>query len=372
MVEYRMIDADSHVNEPADVWQSRVPSALRERAPKLVELDGGRIAWSYDGGKRITPVQTALAGVDVTAYNREGARWSEVRPASYDPHARLEDMELDMIQAQVIYPGVALGGAHGYGGDRDLQLACVRAYNDWIHEFCSVAPDRLIGMPISPVTGIEDTLLEWRRVAERGARGFVISTYPSGNPEPSPEDDRFWSEVEDWEYPVHIHFGFFGEGPQKWGSDLAYLTSSGLIDMGTGVFRPIAEMLYDGLFERHSGLRIVAVETGIGWIPHYLQVLDDNFLRRRFRAGIQLKRMPGESFREHVWATFINDAHGLDNRHRIGVDRIMWSTDYPHTNSNWPDSQRAVAYEFKDIPPEEKRQIVRDNAARLYRLDAGL
>jgi len=367
-MEYRIIDADSHVNEPAEVWQDRVPAAMRERAPKMIELEGGRVGWSFDGGKRITKLQTALAGIDVTAYNRAGALRHEIRPASYDPHARLEEMELDMIQAQVIYPGVALGGAHAYSEDRELQLSCVRAYNDWIHEFSSVSPERLIGLPIAPVTGIEDLLLEWRRVAERGARGFVISTYPNGGPVPLPEDDRFWAEVEDWEYAVHIHFGFFGEGPTEWSSDVAYLTSSALIDMGTGVVRPLAEMVYMGLFERFPRLRVVAVETGIGWIPFFKQVLDDNFLRRRFRSNVHLKRMPSEYFREHVWATFINDMHGIESRHRIGVDRIMWSTDYPHTNSNWPDSQRIAEYEMRDVPEDEKRRIMRDNAVEVYRL----
>jgi predicted TIM-barrel fold metal-dependent hydrolase len=113
---------------------------------------------------------------------------------------------------------------------------------------------------------------------------------------------------------------------------------------------------------------VVAVEAGIGWIPYFLHHLDDNFLRRRFRADVQLERMPSEYFRDQVWATFIEDPYGIKNRHEIGVDRIMWSTDYPHTNSNWPNSQRIAAYEFREVPDAERRMIMRDNAAGLYRL----
>src|SRR5207244_3046979 len=97
-------------------------------------------------------------------------------------------------------------------------------------------------------------------------------------------------------------------------------------------------------------LKVVGVETGIGWIPSFLEVLDESFLRRRWRANTHLKRLPSEYFKEHVWSTFISDMHGLANRHEIGIDHIMWSTDYPHSNTNWPDSQRLVAREFINVP----------------------
>ena len=113
---------------------------------------------------------------------------------------------------------------------------------------------------------------------------------------------------------------------------------------------------------------MVAVETGIGWIPHYTEWMDDNFLRHRFHTGVHLKRMPSEYFKENIWATFITDPHGIESRHQIGVDHIMWSSDYPHSNSDWPNSQRTIAYELRNVPEDERRKIVRDNAAKLYGL----
>jgi predicted TIM-barrel fold metal-dependent hydrolase len=367
MTEYRVIDADSHVNEPADVWQARVPAALRDRAPRMVELDGAKVGWSFDGGARVHRVTSACAGIDETAYTADGVRWEEIRPGSYDPKARLEDMELDMIQAQVLYPSLA-PQPQSFGSDPELQTACVRAYNDWIHEFEEYAPDRLVAIPMAPATGVDDMLAEWRRVAARGGRGFVISGYPNGGPVPTTDDDRFWSEVADWDHAVHIHFGFTSGVSLSAPDGVGYLSSAALIDMGVGMLRPLTDLVYSGLFERFPSLRIVAVEAGIGWIPHFLHHLDDNFLRRRFRAGVRLGRMPSEYFRDHVWATFIEDPHGVRNRHEIGVDRIMWSTDYPHTNSNWPNSQRIAAYELRDVPADERRMILRDNAAGLYGL----
>ncbi len=362
-----MIDADSHVNEPADVWQTRVPARLRDLAPRMTEVEGGRIGWSFEGGKRVHRVNSACAGVDETAYTADGVRWDEIRPGSYDPKARLEEMELDMIRAQVLYPSLA-PQPQSFGADAELQVACVRAYNDWIHEFASYAPDRLVAMPIAPATGVDDMLAEWRRVAERSDRGYVISGYPSGAAVPTDDDDRFWSEVDGWDYAVHIHFGFTSGVSLSAPSGVGYLTSAALIDMGIGMYRPLADLVYSGVFDRFPGVRIVAVEAGIGWIPSFLHHLDDNFLRRRFRAGVRLGRMPSEYFKDHVWATFIEDPHGIRNRHEIGLDKIMWSTDYPHTNSNWPNSQRIAAYELRDVPTAERALILHDNAARLYRL----
>ena len=366
-MEYRIIDADSHVNEPADVWQARVPARLRRLCPTMVELDDGRISWSFEGGKRSQLVNTACAGVDESAYVANGVRWDQIRPGSYDPKARLAEMELDMIQAQVLYPSLA-PQPQSFGTDPVLQVACVRAYNDWIHEFASYDPDRLVAMPMAPATGVDDMIAEWRRVAARGDRGYVISGYPSGQALPVPEDDRFWSEVHGWDYAVHIHFGFTSGVALSAPTGVGYLSSAALIDMGIGMYRPLADLVYGGVFERFPGLRIVAVEAGIGWIPYFLHHLDDNFLRRRFRAGVHLQRMPSEYFKEAVWATFIEDPLGVRHRHEIGLDRIMWSTDYPHTNSNWPSSQRIAAYEFRDVSADELRMIVRDNAASLYGL----
>lgn len=373
-MEYRIIDADSHLNEPGNVWQDRVPSSMKERAPKMVDLPEGRVGWSFDGGERVTPIgMSAVAGIDSTQYNTAGTPKDKIRPGSYDPHARVEEMEYEMLQAQVLYPSVALTGAHQLSNDPELQMACVRAYNDWLREdFCSVAPDRLIGLPLGPMTGIEDLTSEWRRISKQGARGMIVSTYPNAGSAPAPEDDRFWDEVQDWDYPMHIHFGFVGAGaglsrgapPQG----PARFAGAFLSRIGANIYKPLCDILVTGLFEKHPKLKMVAVETGLGWIPFYLESMDDLFLRSRWHTNVSLKRMPSEYFKEHVWATFITDPIGVEMRHHIGVDHIMWSTDYPHVASDFPNSQRTAAYELRHVPADEKKKMMRDNAAKLYRL----
>jgi predicted TIM-barrel fold metal-dependent hydrolase len=365
----RIVDADSHVNEPADVWQRRVPEPLREFAPTMIDVDGDRVGWSFEKGKRVRRVATACAGFDVTTYHAKGARWSEIRPGSYDPEARLLDMELDMIYAQVIYPSLVSDPTQ-FSEDRDLQIACVRAYNDWLHEFCSLASDRLIGIPLAPSTGLKDVIEEWERIADRGDRGYLIAGFPNGGDKPTPEDDQFWKRIDSWRYPVHLHFGFTrrvgGSAVAGEADGLSYITTAALLDMGVAMFAPIAGLVYSGLFERFPDIKLVAVEAGIGWIPHFCHHLDDNFLRRRFRADVHLAHMPSEYVRRNIWATFVEDPHGVRSRHEIGVDRIMWSTDYPHTNSNWPNSQQILAYELRDVCDSERDMILWSNAARLY------
>ncbi|MBI3744069.1 MAG: amidohydrolase [Chloroflexi bacterium] len=376
-MQYRVIDADSHVNEPGDVWVTRVPAKYKDMVPKVVDLPGGKIGWSYMNGQRIRPIaMESAAGMDSTEYDPTGVPKEKVRPGNFEPKARIADMEADMVDAQVIYPGVALTGANSYSEDRDIQNACVRAYNDWLlDEFCGYNKERLIGLPISPTTGIEDLVLEWKRVERKGAKGLIIAAYPNGTNEPKPEDERFWSEIEEWDYPVHIHFGFFGAiqrsvnpTPKKGG---IHPTSTFLNRLGMGVYKPLADLLHNGLFEKHPKLKVVAVETGIGWIPFYLETIDDNFLRHRWQSGVHLKRMPSEYFRDHIWATFVTDPIGVDLRHSYNIDHIMWSTDYPHVQTDWPNSKRVMNYEFRNVPEDEKRKMVRDNAAKLYKLGNG-
>ena len=144
-IDYPILDADAHVNEPPDLWQTRVPQRLRTRAPKVLRTEQGDV-WSFDDGKRLRPLGlTATAGLSYLQFRAEGYRYEDIRPGSFDPKARVEDLDADGIWAQVLYPSVTLAGARTYADDRELQLACVRAYNEWLADFCAAGGGRLIG-----------------------------------------------------------------------------------------------------------------------------------------------------------------------------------------------------------------------------------
>ena len=157
-IDYPILDADAHVNEPPDLWQSRVTQRLRARAPKVLRTETGDV-WSFDDGKRLRPLGlTATAGLSYLQFRAEGFRYEEIRPGSFDPKARLADLDADGIWAQVLYPSVTLAGARTYADDRELQVACVRAYNEWLADFCAEGGGRLIGQTIIPTTGVADAV----------------------------------------------------------------------------------------------------------------------------------------------------------------------------------------------------------------------
>src|SRR5213594_3917041 len=171
--EVASIDSDAHVNEPPDLWQERVPARLRNRAPKVLHTPEGDV-WSFDDGKRLRPLGlTATAGLSYLQFRPAGLTYAGIRPGSFEPAARLADLDADGLYAQVLYPSVTLAGARTYADDRELQLACVRAYNEWLAEFCAAGRGRLIAQAILPTTGVEDALAELDWSLNRGHKGAL-------------------------------------------------------------------------------------------------------------------------------------------------------------------------------------------------------
>jgi predicted TIM-barrel fold metal-dependent hydrolase len=373
-IDYPIVDADSHVNEPPDLWQKRVPARFRERAPRVERGDHGDV-WLFDGGREKWPVGlTTVAGLSYFDYKPFGFTYESIRPGSFDTKARLADMEADGIYAQILYPSVTLKGARIYSQDRDLQVACVRAYNEWLLEFCEGSGGRLVGQAIIPTTGLDDALAELEWALEKGHKGAVISSFPNGSLDVKPEDDRFWGQVEDAGFPVAVHIGsFVPEGMRKsrsW-TGLPFLAAAALTKAGGQTLPAVCEILFSGIFERFPALRIVLVEANIGWIPTLLEQSDDMFLRYRWYTGAheQMKRTPSEIFHRSFWATFMVDTVGMDLLHRLNEGHLMWSTDYPHSGSDWPNSRVTIERVFRGVPQHLVRRMLRDNCVDLYGLD---
>ncbi len=373
-IDYPIIDADAHVNEPPDTWQDRVPARLRDRAPKVVHGDRGDV-WSFDDGKSLRPVGlTATAGLSYLQYRPSGISYDSMRPGSFDTKARLADLDADGIYAQVLYPSVTLSGAKVYGPEPELQLACVRAYNDWLAEFCDGSDGRLIGQGILPTTGVDDAIAETERAMTLGHRGVVISSFPNGTLDAAPEDDRFWALAQDADLPVAVHIGSFlkGHSDQPPPLDtLAFMGVAGASKAGAHTIPVVCDLIFSGIFERFTRLKLLLVEANIGWIPTLLEQVDDMFLRYRwFTNGVeQMQTMPSRTFHRNFWATFMIDTVGLELRHRMNVGHLLWSTDYPHTGSDWPNNRVTIEREFRGIPRDEVRRMLHDNCKALYDLD---
>jgi predicted TIM-barrel fold metal-dependent hydrolase len=372
-IDYPIVDADAHVYEPPDVWQARVPHAMRSRAPRLQAGADGDV-WLFDDGARIRPIGLmAAAGTSYLGFRPSGLTYETIRKGHWEPAARLADMNADGIHAQLLYPSVCEEGARMFGDDRTLQLACVRAYNQWLLEFCATAPDRLFGHAVIPATGVADAVAELEWALAQGYRGVLVSTFPSGRVEPSRDDDPFWARVQEADVPVALHIGsFHADGPVKERrfEPEAVLPRASISKSGANTVPLVARLVFSGLFERMPGLRVLLVEANIGWIPAMLEQTDDMFLRYRWFTGTatKLPTMPSRIFHRNFWATFMVDTVGMDLRHRLNVDHLMWSTDYPHTGTDWPNSRTTIDRVFAGVPADQVRGMLHDNCKALYGL----
>jgi predicted TIM-barrel fold metal-dependent hydrolase len=373
-IDYPILDADAHVYEPPDVWQQRVASGLRARAPKLVTIDG-ELQWSFNDGERLRPIGLmAAAGASWLDFRPNGLTYETMRRGCFDPAARLADMDADGIHLQMLYPSVCEEGARMFGDDRALQLACVRAYNEWQLEFCAAGAGRLFGHAVIPACGLDDAVAELDWALERGYRGVLISSFPNGSVEPSPDDDPFWARAAEAGVPVALHIGsFHADGPVKRRrfDPAAVLPRAATSKSGANTVPLVARMIFSGLFDRVPALRALLVEANIGWIPAMLEQTDDMFLRYRWftDTAATLPTMPSRLFHRNCWATFMIDTVGIELRHRLNIDHLLWSTDYPHTGTDWPNSRNTIARLFRGVPAAEVKRMLHDNCRALYRLD---
>jgi predicted TIM-barrel fold metal-dependent hydrolase len=375
----RLYDADTHVIEPPTLWQERVPRNLRGKAPKVIRQSEEIDAWSFGDGKRVVPLSAlaATSGVSPVTWVIAGTNYAHVRKGAFEPNSRLADMDVDMVYAQLLHPTIAIGGSVTFSEhDAELQRVCTAAYNDWMADFCSVDPSRLIGLAMIPMTGIDDAIKELQRArALPGIHGALLGSYPNGGAFPSPEDDRFWAVAQDLDMAVVIHFSLFG-GDGEGGEDIYKLSSPALIlarinleRCAKGIMQELSRIILTGIPERFPKLRIIGTETGVGWIPYFLEQTDDNFLRHRFWAKTDLKMLPSEYFRRQCFATFQVDTNGVRNRASM-LENIMWSSDFPHSGADWPNSVVTVERNMAGVTSAERELMLTKNCIRAFGLAA--
>jgi uncharacterized protein len=379
--EYRLISADGHVIEPPDMWSKFLPKKFADRAPRLVKDEKGGDAWELVPGTPPMPLglvtNAGLWGKRYEELEWYGSTYESIRKGAFEGKARIEEQDFDGVDAEVLFPSQRTMGAFMAQEDDDFHLAGLEAYNTWMHdEFMAVDPDRLIGLAQMP--GVDTpTAIKWLRDAKAaGHRGVIISAYPSGEAELSKEDDAFWEAAEEEQMPIHIHSGLRQAGQRKSAGSFQKAAASfgreiGLAEMGGAVGDAsgfMSKFIYSGIFDRFPGLQMVAVECGVGWIPHFLEHMDDHYWRNRTWTKSSLKQLPSEYFRRNWKATFIREPFAVATRHWIGVDNMMWSTDYPHHRHDWPYSRRIIEDSMGGVPGPERRRMLCDNAMELYRL----
>jgi predicted TIM-barrel fold metal-dependent hydrolase len=330
-----IISADSHVIEEEHFWQKRLPQSLRDIAPD----------YPAPGGD------------------------TQRHPGEFEPSARLSEMAMDGVSAEVLYPtvGLRLFGLENAA----LQEACFRVYNDWLAAFCATSPDRLVGIACIAVYDCDHAVAELERCKKLGLKGALIWQAPHPDlPFTSDHYERFWAAAQDLAMPVNLHIlTGFDYTKQGNASDLGlegYRMSVNLKTMQAmnGLF----DFIFYGVLDRFPRLKLVLVENEIGWLPFTLQQWDYYFRRFRGVNPPPIGEEPSAYFQRQVYATFFNDAVGGHNLSWWGVDNCMWSSDYPHPNSSWPNSRRIIERDLGGLPADAQAKLLRDNVTQLYGL----
>ena len=357
---YRLISADSHVNEPGDLWTARVPKQYVDRAPRMQAFEQGD-AWVLEGvADPINFGMNACAGLppeEMVGWKR----FSEIRRGGYDPAARLVEMDEDGVDAEVLYPTPRLSQAVFAYDDAGFHLALVRAYNDWLAEYVGYAPDRFAGLALLPNRGARDAVAEIDRMhGTAGIRGVVMGCYPNGTLAPAPEDDAVYERLAASGIPLSIHVSLTQALPSAHRSPLP----------GYGRFfdapNRIVELIFAGVFDRFPELRVVVAEVDCGWVPYFKEQIDNNYKRLAPTSGFTIEELPSVYVERNVHFTFITDAFGIRSRNDVGVDNMLWSSDYPHISADWPYSWRSIQAAMSGVPHDERDRMLAGNAVRLY------
>jgi predicted TIM-barrel fold metal-dependent hydrolase len=374
----KLFDADAHVNPPPTFWDDYLPARFAGRGPRIEEgaPDETHDWVVFEGSRKPLMLMSTTAGQGRNF--RPIGRKSDVRAGSWEPAARLGDMDKDGVSVAALYGGGPLGTA-----DNELYVASFEAYNRWLADFCSHDPKRLVGVAYLPMQDIDQSIAMLEDAARRGLKAINIPAFPqskdsfrgggfaaqvlalTGDPDgplqyDDPAFDRFWKACVDHDLAITIHLGARMARPGM-NRFLPNLVMSKLC-----MAEPISIMIFGGVFDRFPELRYGAIEAAVGWMSWMAQYMDGIYDNQRHWLQLELKHRPSVYMDRNVWGSFIRDPVGIQNRNMAGGRNIMWSTDYPHSETTWPDSMEVLERQFSGVPQEERRPILRDNALRFY------
>jgi predicted TIM-barrel fold metal-dependent hydrolase len=380
MAAQHVISADSHMMEPADLWVERLDAKYKDTAPRVVKQEGKGGYVFVAPGVPSFPVAGGFAagrsGDDLKEFMKKGQEegYITARPSGWDPVERLKDQDIDGVEAEVLYTtlGMTLFGLH----DADMQRACFKAYNDWLAEFCSHDRNRLIGAALISLEDLGEGVKELERARRIGLKGAMIwGAPPRERPYTSKEYDPFWAAAQELEMPLSLHV-ITGKKPPKTEADREKVRTArdqsfvrGYMNLIHEVQRSLTDIIFGGVMMRFPKIRIVSAENDTGWIAHYMYRMDHAFDKFGALMADKLDMKPSEYVRRNVWATFQDDPIGPMLFKFFGGDNFMWASDFPHTDSTWPNSLKVIEQDFEGVPADVKQKIICDNAAKLYHID---
>ena len=382
----KVIDADTHLTEPHDMWVKRAPASIRDRVPQVKMLDGVR-SWVIDGDKSI-----GTGAHPNSSILKEGGKvrdldtflklqFEDVHTGSSDVKERLRVMDDAGIHAQIVYPNIlGFGGQAAAKVDRALSLECVRIYNDAMAELQAESGERLFPMALLPWWDVRESVRETERCAAMGLRGININSDPhyqvdaNGDAIPDLGHEHWyplWEVCTDRNLPVNFHIGASETsidwmGQQGWPSlprDLKSGISGAMLFFNNG--KTVSNLIYSGILDRYKGLKFVSVESGIGWVPFLMEALDYQLEEIAETRGFEKK--PSEYFRSNFYACFWFEKKDVsDMLHKVGVDNCLFETDFPRPTSLYPIDN--LEERLSELTQEDRAKVLSLNAAKLYNI----
>ncbi len=368
-----LVSVDDHVIEPAGMFDAHIPEKYRDRAPRVLTDSDGSEYWQFEDERAAYMGLNAVAGCPPEEYGLNPTRYDQMRPGCYDVHERVRDMSANGVLASLNFPTFPhfCGQLFSRCKDKDLAINVVRAYNDWhIDEWCGAYPDRFIPCAISPFWDPELMAAEIRRTAAKGCHAVTFSENPEKLGHPSLHSDHwdpFWKACEETNTVVCLHIGS--------SSTLLLTATDAPADVMISItpmnsFLALNDLMWTPICQKFPGIKLAMSEGGIGWIPYALERMDYVYEHHHAWTGAEFGGdRPSDVYRKHIITCFIDDASGLEQRHRVGVDSITWECDYPHSDSTWPHSPELLGKAIHDIPDGEVDKITHLNAMRAYQFD---
>lgn len=378
MVASTLFSADSHVNEPEAAWE-RIPKALRAHGPRFVQDPPGKKGlYIVFEGHEPDPVGmtfTARVGREPGGVRNviENFTWDQWK-GPWDPHERIGDMDMDGVKVEVLYPSMARNFYSLKGEETPLQQAGLKSYNDWLADYCKVAPNRLLGVGLLSALDIDWSIKEMERCAKLGHKGVLL---PAGLPADmsyaDPQYERLWAAMQDMNLLLHFHINIV-QGADRMATRLKAMSmhKTGQGAVKRAILEPlnlITDLVFGLVLDKHPKLKVVLAEYDLSWVLPFMTKMDGSVRRvqsENAHAPV-MKTLPSEAIRRQVYITFQEDPAGLAGAAALGMlDNCLWASDYPHGGSTWPNSQSVVEAQTRALSPAVAKKVVWDNAAALY------
>jgi predicted TIM-barrel fold metal-dependent hydrolase len=378
-----IFDADAHIDPPHDMWKDYLPASQKHKAPVIEHAEDCDYI-CFEGNRRPVMMINNQAGRDGKNFKMKG-RLSEQRN-TYDPAKRLADMDLDGIDQAILFGGGPLGSF-----DNDLYLASFEAFSSWVSDWASNAPHRLFPVGHVPMRDIDETISHVHRLAKLGFKMIQLPAFPqnpeawktsseiknmkagqvsaqTGDPKGAlqyyqPEFDQLWKVISDYGMVITFHLG---ARIPRFGEKQHFLPDMPMSKLNMA--EPIGIFIFNGIFDRFPDLRIGSMESGVGWFAWYAEYCDRTWEKQRYWTDSVIDRLPSSYMDSNVWGSFIQDRTGILARDLPGGRNIMWSSDYPHSETTFPNSHAIIKRDFAGVPDKDIQDIICNNAKKFLRI----